>query len=88
MRDRFYSTFASTVNSELELRIELGRLALGGYLGYRFVRYNDMNHEEFTINYGATKTHHTDNVGDTYFLGIRATWYFLSRWEKKQQDKL
>ena len=88
LRDRFYSTFASTVNSELELRIELGRLALGGYLGYRFVRYNDMNHEEFTINYGASKTHHTDNVGDTYFLGIRATWYFLSRWEKKQQDKL
>ncbi|SHL12405.1 hypothetical protein SAMN05720487_10856 [Fibrobacter sp. UWT2] len=88
LRDRFYSTFASTVNAELELRIELGRLALGGYLGYRFVRYNDMNHEEFTINYGASKTHHTDNVGDTYFLGIRATWYFLSRWEKKQQDKL
>ena len=88
LRDRFYSTFASTVNAELELRIELGRLAVGGYLGYRFVRYNDMNHEEFNQNFGEHITHHTDNVGDTYFLGIRATWYFLSRWEKKQQDKL
>ena len=88
LRDRFYSTFASTVNAELELRIELGRLALGGYLGYRFVRYNDMNHEDFNTEYGEHRTHHTDNVGDTYFLGIRATWYFLSKWEKKQADKL
>ncbi|MBR2272305.1 MAG: hypothetical protein IJ912_08290 [Fibrobacter sp.] len=88
LRDRFYSTLATTVNSELELRIELGRLALGGYLGYRFVRYNDMNHEEFNQSFGNHSTHHTDNVGDTYFFGIRATWYFLSQWEKKQQDKL
>lgn len=85
MRDRFYSTLATTVNSELELRIELGRLALGGYLGYRFVRYNDLSIEDFGINYGP---YGTDNVGDTYFLGIRLTWYFLSQWEKKQADKL
>ena len=88
LRDRFYSTFATTVNSELELRIELGRLALGAYGGYRFVRYNDMNHEDFNINYGAHRTHHTDNVGDTFFFGLRATWFFLSKWEKKQADKL
>ena len=85
MRDRFYSTFATTVNSELELRIELGRLALGAYLGYRFVRYNDLSIEDFGINYGP---YGTDNVGDTYFLGVRLTWYFLSQWEKKQADKL
>ena len=87
VRDRFYSTFATTVNSELELRIELGRLALGAYIGYRFIRYNDLDVEGFNIQYGAVKNG-TDNVGDTYFLGVRATWYFLSQWEKKQQDKL
>ena len=87
-RDRFYSTLASTVNAELELRIELGRLALGAYGGYRFVRYNDLNHEGFKTEYGEYITHHTDNVGDTYFLGLRLTWYFLSQWEKKQADKL
>ena len=85
MRDRFYSTFATTVNSELELRIELGRLALGGYIGYRFIRYNDLDIEDFGINYGP---YGTDNVGDTYYLGLRLTWYFLSQWEKKQADKL
>ena len=87
VRDRFYSTLATTVNSELELRIELGRFALGGYLGYRFIRYNDLDVEGFTIQYGSVENG-TDNVGDTYFFGIRATWYFLSQWEKKQQDKL
>ena len=87
LRDRFYSTLASTVNAELEFRIELGRLALGAYGGYRFVRYNDINWGNLTVDDTPTR-HTTDNVGDTYFLGIRATWYFLSKWEKKQQDKL
>ncbi|WP_405343431.1 hypothetical protein [Fibrobacter sp.] len=85
MRDRFYSTLATTVNSELELRIELGRLAVGAYGGYRFIRYNDLSIEDFGKDYGP---HGTDNVGDTYFLGLRLTWYFLSQWEKKQADKL
>ena len=65
----------------------MGRFALGGYLGYRFIRYNDLDVEGFTIQYGSVENG-TDNVGDTYFFGIRATWYFLSQWEKKQQDKL
>ena len=87
LRDRFYSTLATTVNAELELRIELGRFALGAYGGYRFVRYNDIQREAFetdVTNWGFT----TDNVGDTYFFGVRATWYFLSQWEKKLNDKL
>jgi hypothetical protein len=88
LRDRFYSNLAATVNSELELRIELGRLGLGAYGGYRFVRYNDIEHEGFNKEYGAYSHNHADNVGDTYFFGIRATWYFLSKWEKKQSDKL
>lgn len=87
-RDRFYSTLATTMNAELELRIELGRLALGAYGGYRFVRYNDITHEGFNKEYGRWITHHTDNVGDTYFLGLRLTWYFYSQWEKKQADKI
>lgn len=85
VRDRFYSTMATTVNAELELRIELGRLALGAYGGYRFVRYNDLEIEGFNQN---PNPYGTDNVGDTWFLGVRLTWYFLSDWEKKQADKL
>lgn len=85
LRDRFYSTMATTVNSELELRIELGRLALGAYGGYRFVRYNELELEGYNVN---PNPYGTDNVGDTWFLGVRLTWYFLSDWEKKQADKL
>ena len=84
-RDRFYSTMATTVTSELEFRIELGRLGLGGYAGYRFVRYNDLDIEGFNIFY---EEDGTDNVGDTWYLGARITWFFLSTWEKKQADKL
>lgn len=85
VRDRFYSTMASTMTGELEFRIELGRLGLGGYAGYRFVRYNDPEIEGFSVFYNEDET---DNVGDTWYLGVRATWYFLSKWEKKQADKL
>ena len=85
VRDRFYSTMATTVTTELEFRIELGRLGLGGYAGYRFVRYNDPQVEGFSVFYNEDET---DNVGDTWYLGLRATWYFLSKWEKKQADKL
>ena len=85
VRDRFYSTMATTVTSELEFRIELGRLGLGAYGGYRFVRYNDPDIEGFTNFKGKNET---DNVGDTWYLGARVTWYFLSPWEKKQADKL
>ena len=85
VRDRFYSTMATTLTGELEFRIELGRLGLGGYGGYRFVRYNDPDIEGFT---NFKDKNETDNVGDTWYLGVRATWYFLSQWEKKQADKL
>ena len=76
---------ATTLTGELEFRIELGRLGLGGYGGYRFVRYNDPDIEGFT---NFKNEDETDNVGDTWYLGVRATWYFLSQWEKKQADKL
>ena len=69
------------------MRIELGRFALGAYGGYRFVRYNDIQREAFTTDV-TNWENTTDNVGDTYFFGIRATWYFLSLWEKKLNDKL
>ena len=85
LRDRFYSVLASTVTAEMEFRLDLGRLALGAYGGYRFVRYNDLELENFNIDYDKNGT---DNVGDTWYLGLRATWYFLSSWEKKQADKL
>ncbi|WP_298768290.1 hypothetical protein [uncultured Fibrobacter sp.] len=87
LRDRFYSTLATTVTAEMELRIELGRLALGAYGGYRFARYNDLQYEGFSIDYGPNRNT-TDNVGDTWYLGLRLTWFFLSDWEKKQADKL
>ena len=85
LRDRFYSTMATTASAELELRFELGRFAVGGYGGYRFVRYNELELEGFNVN---PNPYGTDNVGDTYYFGARITFYFLSKWEKKQANKL
>ncbi|MBR2211597.1 MAG: hypothetical protein IJ896_09105 [Fibrobacter sp.] len=86
-RDRYYSTFASTFNSELELRLEFGPIAIGAYGGYRCVRYNELEVEgkEVDTAYG---DYDTDNIGDTWFVGVRLTWIFRSEWQKKQQDKL
>lgn len=85
LRDRYYSTIASTFNSELELRLELGQFGLGIYGGYRVIRYNELEIEGNTLE---TITYDTDNNGDAWFLGLRLTWTFLSDWQSKEKDRL
>ncbi len=85
LRDRYYSTFATTVNSELELRLEFNPIAIGIYGGYRFIRYNELEAEGYTID---TNTYDTDNVGDTFFFGLRLTRIFKSEWQSKQENRL
>ena len=87
MRDRYYSTIASTFNSELELRLEISQFAIGVYGGYRAVRYNELNVEGNNLETAFGK-YDTDNVGDTWFVGLRLTWIFLSDWQEKQNNKL
>jgi len=87
LRDRYYSTIASTFNAELEIRLELGQFAIGAYGGYRAVRYNELNVEGERLETALGK-YDTDNIGDTWFVGLRLTWIFLSDWQKKQNDKL
>lgn len=84
-RDRYYSTIAATFNAELEARIQLEQFSVGLYGGYRVVRYNELNVEGSNLD---TENFNTDNDGDTWFVGLRFTWTFLSPWAKKQQDKL
>ncbi|MCF0221291.1 MAG: hypothetical protein HUK19_03255 [Fibrobacter sp.] len=87
LRDRYYSTLASTFNAELEVRLEFDPIAVGVYGGYRFVRYNSLNMEGIEFQNPAYK-YDTDNVGDTWFVGLRATWLFRSEWQRKQDVKL
>ena len=87
MRDRDYSTLATTFNSELELRLEFSRIAIGGYGGYRFIRYNELKVESRSLS-NTVPYQNTDAVGDTWFAGLRLTWLFLSDWQKKQRDRL
>ena len=87
LRDRYYSTIASTFNAELEIRLELGQFAIGAYGGYRAVRYNELNVEGERLETALGK-YDTDNIGDTWFVGLRLTWIFLSDWQEKQNDKL
>lgn len=88
LRNRYYSTMATTINSELEARLELGQLAIGLYGGYRFVRYNELDVEGLELINTKYTGHNTDNTGDTYFFGLRLTWIFKSDWQNKQDDKL
>lgn len=87
LRDRYYSTLASTFNSELEIRLELGQFGIGLYGGYRAVRYNELNVEGDKLETAFGK-YDTDNIGDTWFVGLRLTWTFLSDWQEKQNNKL
>ena len=87
LRDRYYSTMASSFNAELELRLEFGPIGIGAYGGYRYVRYNELNVEGNRLE-TAYNMYDTDNVGDTWFIGLRLTWIFRSDWQKKQDDKL
>ena len=85
MRDRYYSTIAATLNAELEARLQFDQFSVGLYGGYRVIRYNELNVEGANLD---TESFNTDNDGDTWFVGLRFTWTFLSPWAKKQQDKL
>ena len=85
LRDRYYSTMDMTFNTELELRLEFDPIAIGIYGGYRHIDYSEIEIENSLLDYGANDT---DNNGDTWFIGLRVTWIFLSDWQRKQADKL
>lgn len=81
MENRYYSTIAWTFNAELEARLEFDPFSVGIYGGYRFVRYGKLTIED--VEYGDQ-----DQNGNTFFVGARVTWTFLSKWQKRQRDKL
>lgn len=86
MRDRVYSTFATTVNAELEARLQFSRFSVGAYGGYRFIRYNEMKIESRELT--SIERGDTDACGDTWYAGLRLTWLFLSQYQIKQNHKL
>ena len=85
MRDRYYSTMDPTFTAELEFRLEINPIAIGIYGGYRHVDYSDLEVEGDII---VRHPNDTDNDGDTWYLGVRVTWTFMSDWQRKQADKL
>lgn len=85
MRDRYYSTMAASFNAELEARLQFEQFSLGLYAGYHVVRYNELDVEGENLD---THLYNTDNNGDTWFVGLRFGWTFLSLWDKKQLDKI
>lgn len=88
-RDRFYSSFASTINAEIEVRIELDPIAIGLYGGYRYIRYNELEVEGTSLSMDmGNRSYDTDNCGESFFIGLRVTWTFLSDWQRKQMQKL
>ena len=84
-RDRYYSTMDATFTAELELRLEFDPIAIGIYGGYRHVDYSDLEIEDHILVHTPFDT---DNDGDTWYVGLRVTWIFMSDWQRKQADKL
>jgi hypothetical protein len=85
LRDRYYSTMDMSFTAELELRLEFDPIAIGIYGGYRHIDYSDLEVENKIVVNGPFDT---DNNGDTWFVGLRVTWIFMSDWQRKQADKL
>ncbi len=81
-RNRYYSTLSPTFNAQVEFRVSIDDpISIGAYAGYRVVRFNEIDFEGHSLG-------DTDNNGDTWFLGAKITWTFLSENQKKLRDKL
>lgn len=80
-RNRYYSTLSPTFNAQVEFRISVDPFSVGAYAGYRVVRFNEIDFEGYNLG-------DSDNNGDTWFLGAKITWTFLSENQKKLRDKL
>ncbi len=89
IEDRFYSNFSSAVHAELEVRLDFDPIAVGLYGGYRYIRYGslDLQTDEDDEN---TKwiLGEPDVNGDSWFIGARVTWTFLSKRQKELKIKL
>ncbi|MDR1759718.1 MAG: hypothetical protein LBR60_04245 [Fibrobacter sp.] len=89
LRNRYYSTLAATFNSELEFRVTIDPISVGVYGGYRVIRYDEIEISE-TGGVDDDYIHVGDPSikGDTYYFGARVTWMFLSKFQKKQRERL
>ncbi len=81
MGNRYYSTISPTFAAELEARLEFDPISIGLYGGYRWIRWNEIDIE-------GTKYGSNDVNGDTWFIGLRLQYKFMSIWQKKQHERL
>ena len=81
VRNRYYSVFSPTFNAQLELRFALDPFSVGAYGGYRVIRFDEFDVEGYKLG-------DPDNNGDTWFIGAKLTWTFLSENQRKLRDKL
>lgn len=79
--NRYYSTLSPTFNAQVEFRISIDPISVGAYAGYRVIRFDEFDFEDHRLG-------DSDNNGDTWFLGAKITWTFLSENQKKIRDKL
>lgn len=87
--DRYYSNFSSAFHAELEFRIKMDPISIGVYGGYRYVSYGPLSitSKDETITYVLDNTD-TDISCDSWFIGARLTWTFLSNRQRELKIKL
>jgi len=85
MTDRYYSSFAKDLNTQVELRLNLGAgISLGGYTGIRMTWV-----DQYTIESGQEDYFLTQNtVAHNWFIGGKVTYTLPSVYETKEKEKL
>ncbi len=83
LRNRYYSTLAATFNSELEFRITIDPISVGVFIRYDEILVSEVGGVDDSIRVGDPSV-----KGDTFFAGVRITWMFLSKFQKKQRERL
>lgn len=87
LENTVYSTFGKSFNTELELRFTTGvGISLGGYAGYRVLRYDEFVLEEDGENRYIVGD--PDQNHDSWFVGGKVTYTMPSVYENKQKDRL
>ncbi|GHV12432.1 hypothetical protein AGMMS49938_04970 [Fibrobacterales bacterium] len=86
---RVISTLGPTLNLELELRLQLPRLSVGVYGGYKVARHDGW--DELSKSHAPNISYYDDGGdvnADKAFIGLKFSWTFLNGYQSRQKEFL
>jgi hypothetical protein len=87
LRSKYYTAFGKSLTTELELRFNMGEtgISVGGYAGYRVMRFDEIVFEEDGSDLFISGN--PDNNMDSWYAGLKATYTLTSAYDKKLKDE-